>query len=263
MKERGLGLLAVAALVIIAAFLFFPRTVDKVEPLVETPPAPVQPAPAPPQEPAIKFPVPETPAPTPEKPLPSLDQSDQAVRYDLAGVIGADAVSKYVAADEIIRRIVSTVDNLPREKLALRLWPILPTAGKFAVLEQDGKILLNPENYSRYMPLVSVVAAVDVRQAASFYQQFYPLFQQAYRDLGYPSGYFNDRLVEVIDHLLATPELTGPIELVRPAVYYKYADPNLEKLSAGQKVVLRVGPENGALLQAKLREFRGQIAVTR
>jgi hypothetical protein len=260
MKERGLALIAIAAVVVIAAFLFFPRKTGKEETLPEPPPAPTQPAPAPPQESAIKFPVPESPAPVAEKPLPALGESDQAVRADLATVIGADAVSKFIAVDDVIRRIVSTADNLPREKLALRLSPILPTAGKFTVVEHDGKSELSPENYSRYMPVMAVVAAVDTRSAAAFYQHFYPLFQQSYRDLGYPTGYFNDRLVEVIDHLLATPEVPGPIELVRPAVYYKYADPKLERLSAGQKVILRIGPENGKLLKAKLTEFRKLIA---
>ncbi|MBI1732693.1 MAG: DUF3014 domain-containing protein [Gammaproteobacteria bacterium] len=258
MKERGLGLIAVAAIVIIAAFLFFPRKTAKVESLPEPPPALEQPVPVPSQEPAIKFPVPE--APPPEKPLPVLQQSDQPVREDIAALIGADAVAKFLAPEELIRRIVSTVDNLPREKLALRLWPVRPTAGKFAVLEQGGKTLIAPENPSRYQPFVAVMSAVDTRRAAGLYQHYYPLFQQAYRDLGYPSGYFNDRLVAVIDHLLATPEAPGAVELVRPAVYYKYADPKLEKLSAGQKILLRVGPDNAKLLRSKLAEFRGHIA---
>ncbi len=260
MKERGLGFVVIAAIVIIAAFLFFPRKAGKVETLPEPPPVPTQPAQAAPQEPAIKFPLTESPAPVGETLLPALGESDQAARADLATVIGADAVSKFVAAEDVIRRIVSTVDNLPREKLALRLWPILPTAGKFIVIEHDGKSESSPENYARYQPLLTVVAAVDSRRAAAFYQHFYPLFQQAYRDLGYPSGYFNDRLVEVIDHLLAAPEVTSPIELVHPSVYYKYADPDLEKLSAGQKVLIRIGPEHGKLVKAKLAEFRAQIA---
>lgn len=259
MKERGLGILAIAAVVVIAAFLFFPRTVDKVAPLPEPAPAPAQPAPAPPPEPAIQYPVPETPV-APERPLPGLDDSDAAVREDLAAVFGADAVAKFLAPDALVRRIVSTVDNLPREKLALRQWPVQPTAGKFAVREQDGVTTIAPENPSRYQAFVAVVAAVDARRAASFYQHFYPLFQQAYRDLGYPSGYFNDRLVAVIDHLLATPELAGPVELVRPVVYYKFADPELEAMSAGQKILLRLGPDNAKLVKAKLAEFRALVA---
>jgi hypothetical protein len=263
MKERGLGFIVIAAIVIIAAFLFYPRKTSKVESVPEPPaPAPVQPAPSPspPPEPAVKFPLPEAPQAVPEQPLPVLDQSDQPVHEDLSALLGADAAAKFLVPDALIRRIVSTVDNLPREKLALRLWPVKPVDGKFAVSEPGGRMQIAPENPARYQPFVAVVAAVDTMRAAAFYQHYYPLFQQAYRDLGYPSGYFNDRLVEVIDHLLATPVAPAVIDLVRPAVYYKFADPALEKLSAGQKILLRIGPDNARLIKAKLAEFRRHVA---
>jgi hypothetical protein len=104
-----------------------------------------------------------------------------------------------------------------------------------------------------------IVEAVDAKQLVALYVRFYPLFQQAYRDLGYPKGYFNDRLVEVIDHLLAAPEVTGPLRLVQPKVMYKFADPELEALSAGQKILIRVGSENATQLKAKLRAIRGEL----
>jgi hypothetical protein len=91
--------------------------------------------------------------------------------------------------------------------------------------------------------------------------RWYPLFQQAYRELGYPDGYFNDRLVEVIDHLLAAPEVKGPVALAKPWIMWEYADPKLEALSAGHKILVRVGPENAARLKAKLREVRRQVAA--
>jgi hypothetical protein len=92
------------------------------------------------------------------------------------------------------------------------------------------------------------------------YKQYYPLFQQAYVDLGYPEGYFNDRLVEVIDHLLATPDVTGPVMLRRPSVNYEFVDPELENRSAGQKMLIRIGPQNAAIVKVKLRELRNAIA---
>ena len=49
-----------------------------------------------------------------------------------------------------------------------------------------------------------------MQQVASLYLHFYPLFQQAYQSLGYPNGYFNDRLVATIDNLLAAPDVSGP-----------------------------------------------------
>jgi hypothetical protein len=87
----------------------------------------------------------------------------------------------------------------------------------------------------------------------------YPLFQQSYEDLGYPGKYFNDRLVQVIDHLLQAPEVTGPIRLVQPKVMFQYADPSLENSSAGQKLLIRMGPANERIIKQKLREFRAEI----
>ncbi|HKE94098.1 MAG TPA: DUF3014 domain-containing protein, partial [Povalibacter sp.] len=94
----------------------------------------------------------------------------------------------------------------------------------------------------------------------ALYKHFYPLFQQAYTELGYPDGYFNNRLVEVIDHLLETPEVTGPIRLTQPGVLYQFADPALEERSAGQKLLIRMGSDNAAALKLKLRELRREIA---
>jgi hypothetical protein len=104
------------------------------------------------------------------------------------------------------------------------------------------------------------------------YVRLYPLFQKAYEELGYPNRYFNDRLVEVIDHLLAAPEPAGPLRLVRPPVKgpielqgpyarYDFADPALESRSAGQKMMMRMGPENEKRLKAKLNEVRRQLVA--
>ena len=41
---------------------------------------------------------------------------------------------------------------------------------------------------------------------------------------------------------------------------YQYADPKLEALSSGQKLLLRIGPDNEATIKAKLRELRAAVA---
>src|SRR5690348_12735538 len=103
----------------------------------------------------------------------------------------------------------------------------------------------------------------DTPKLVQTYVHYYPLFQKAYVDLGYPNGYFNDRLVEVIDNLLATPEVKGPLKLTVPHVLYEYADAELQSRSAGQKLLLRMGPENAAKVKAKLREIREKVAKQR
>src|SRR5262249_50512589 len=121
-------------------------------------------------------------------------------------------------------------------------------------------LVLDPGNSVRYEALVGVMERIDAHALAEQYRRYYPLFQQAYRELGYPGGHFNDRLVEVIDHLLEAPEPKGPIHLVVTHVLYEYADPQLEDLSAGQKALVRIGPANEAKVKAKLRELRAEIA---
>ena len=67
---------------------------------------------------------------------------------------------------------------------------------------------------------------------------------------------------QVIDNLLATPQPQQPVDLVRPNVMYMYADPGLESRSAGQKLLMRMGPDNAAAIKAKLTELRAAITAS-
>jgi len=80
--------------------------------------------------------------------------------------------------------------------------------------------------------------------------------------LGYPKAYFNDRLVEAIDDLLAAPELAPGARLVQPKVLFEFADPVLQSRSAGQKIMMRIGTVNADPIKAKLGEIRRLVART-
>ena len=56
-------------------------------------------------------------------------------------------------------------------------------------------------------------------------------------------------------------ELDGPVELTRPNVMYTFADPTLEARPAGQKLLLRMGPDNADAIKAKLGELRAIITA--
>jgi hypothetical protein len=226
-------------------------------PPVKTEPAqPATQAPPAAAEPAIRNPIPES---GDTRPLPALKESDPDVRDSLVGVFGARSIAQFLVPENIVRHIVVTVDNLPRRKVAVELRPIKPTPGATATATQGDITTLGSANFERYAPLIKVVQNTDTKTLASVYFKLYPLFQQSYEDLGYPGQYFNDRLVEVIDDMLKTPEVQGPIQLTQPKVFYEYADPKLESRSAGQKLLLRMGPANEAVMKAKLRELRKAV----
>jgi hypothetical protein len=128
-------------------------------------------------------------------------------------------------------------------------------------MQTDAGVAIARENAARYWPYVRIAQAVPTDKLVALYARFYPLLQQQYEALGYPNGYFNDRVVQVIDHLLATPDVREPLVLVQPRVLYEFADPTLQDLSAGQKILLRMGAENRQEAKAKLREFRQAITA--
>ena len=246
------------------------------------PTVPVAPAPedaptaiAPPAEPAIQHPI-EAASAAEGAPLPALAQSDGFITGALGEVVKRRDMLTFLQLDSFAKRVVATVDNLARPHAAPLLWPVNPTPGRFSTLTGPSGAkgdVINPANAQRYTPMVNFIDSIDSAKAAAVYVRLYPLLQEAYVELGYPKGYFNDRVVTVIDHLLATPapggplrvrltEVKGPINPARPWVRYEFEDPKLEGLSSGQKLLIRTGPDNQARLQAKLRELRQRVAAS-
>ncbi len=206
------------------------------------------------------------PAPEPtqqsQEPLPQLDGSDDAVRAALVESLGKQPVEAFLVPKEFVRRLVALVDSLDRHPVPLEFRPLKHVAGlPIAQAQGPDLFVLQPEDAKRYTPWVTALQSVDTQKLADLYLRYYPLMQKAYEDLGYPGKYFNDRVVQIIDHLLAAPEVDGPIQLVRPKVLFQFADPALEQRSWGQKALIRMGQDNAAAVKAKLGEIRGRIAV--
>lgn len=193
-----------------------------------------------------------------------------SVEDALIELLGRKEVLSMLQIDDFPRRFAATVDNLGRASASPRLWPVNPTPGRFTTTTRGDVTTISADNARRYTPFVLLVESIDMRRAAATYLRLYPLIQQAYEDLGFPGRHFNDRLVEVIDVLLATPEIETPLKVVlptisgpvlpdRPWVLYAFDAPELKALTAGQKILLRMGPVNERRLKAKLAEIRGLI----
>jgi hypothetical protein len=191
-------------------------------------------------------------------PLPALTESDDALAAGLLELFGQKP-PEFIYLKDIVRRVVATVDNLPRDYAAPQLLPVKTLAGLPATEMIEGNLVLSPRNAARYQIYVRAAELVPPDQLVALYARFYPLFQEQYENLGYPGKHFNDRVVEVIDHLLATPDAPEPLRVVQPRVLYEFADPKLESLSAGQKMLLRVGKANRDKLRSKLQQLREAV----
>jgi hypothetical protein len=266
--------LALVALIAVAAgsYLYLTRTKPPAQPPAEPSSAPEASSAAAIQHPieAIAQDAPDEVAA--EQTLPPLEASDAVVEGAVTDLMGAGATVELVGSGAYIRKVVATVDNLARDRASARLWPVPPTPGRFSVRQEGDRTYLSAENFQRYTPFVSVAASVDTDKLVALYVRYYPLFQQAYEDLGYPGRYFNDRVIEVIDDLLATPDPGDTVELVlppqdptveveRPWVLYQYADPALQSASAGQKILIRMGSDNASRVKAVLGDLRKRLVA--
>jgi hypothetical protein len=244
-----------------ALWFFYPRDAAAPQPAAAPPPA-VTTASEP--EPEVRHPIGQVAVPPAEsvEPLPTLADSDAAALAALGALMAGTDPSTWLVPQFLVQRLVTTIDNLPKASMPRQVYAAQPVAGTLAVADADGRRWLDAANYARYDTAVAVFEGADSRQLVAAYVRFYPLFQQAWAELG-TGGQFNDRLVQVIDHLLVAPEIDGPIELVpaadgRPRL--AFADPRLEQASVGHKAMLRLGPDHAARVKTKLRQLRDLLA---
>ena len=241
-----------------AAYFYWRHAQVKPVVALQAPPPPPPPTPAPPK-PELQQVV-EAPS-TPQAALPPWDQSDRFMLDALAGLIGNKSLMRLFDTEAVVQHLVATVDNLPRRIVPANAMPLEPPQGKFIVEGGEDEWLLSARNATRYAPYIRIAEALQPEKLVEFYIRAYPLFQKAYEALGYPKQYFNDRLMVVIDDLLMAPEISEQIRLVRPKVYYLFADPEFEKRSAGQKIMIRIGGSNERKIKERLRQFRQLLAL--
>lgn len=243
----------------IAAYLYFQNSQPKPAPIsVEVPeikpPTPLSEMAAPKPRLVLDDP--------PEKlELPKLESTDHFMSNALASLVNNKALMNIFSSDQLIHNIVVTIDNLPRKKVSMRFMPIKKAPGKFIPMAGEETTVISPNNSARYTPYMQFAEAVDPKQLVDLYIQLYPLFQEAYEEIGYQDQYFNDRLIAVLDHLLASPEIQEPVQLVQPKFYYQYADSDHESRSIGQRILMRIGSDNAQIIKAKLQGIKQALML--
>jgi hypothetical protein len=259
-KKLWVGVVVVAVIAIGAGLLYwyYQTPVEVPPPALEEPKA-EKPSPPPVAEPGGEKPGESLPAPpvTAEIPLPDLNQSDEFARNMMKGLSPNSKLLDWLQISNIIRVIAASVDNVadglsPRPHLRF-----LSPGKAFTVDDKEGKLYLDPKSYRRYDLVADVFASLDAARTIKVYNGLKPLFQQAYRELGYPDRDFQDTLIQAMLRLLSTPVVKREILLTEAekGINYRIVDDYLENLSDAEKHLLRMGPENTRKIQKKLREM--------
>jgi hypothetical protein len=213
-----------------------------------------QPAAAPLPSPTLRA-ITLQPTVPPRADLPKLDSSDAFIRKLAAALSANPQWAKWLLTDGIVRRLVASADNVAEGRSPNPHLGFLAPKEPFRATERSEAPTIDAATYRRHDVVADVIASLDAKGCARLFEETRPLFQDAYKDLGYPDRKFEDTLAKAIRHLLATPE-PGAALAVRPSVKsWKLADPRLEALSPAQKQLLRMGPENVRKIKQKLREL--------
>ena len=192
--------------------------------------------------------------------LPSLVDSDTMLR-ELAGTLSRNPLlARLVATRGLVRNATLAVVQIGDGKT-----PAVP----LAVLRPPTRLQINgPQSgrvenasYARWEAATVALLSIPAADAARVYVNVKPLFDEAYRDLGYPNGDFDVALSKAIRTLEATPPSPADMVLLRGEGYFEHADSNLGSLQPVQKQLLLFGPENRARVQSWLRQLAAALEL--
>jgi hypothetical protein len=211
-------------------------------------------APPPGAEPAPAAPV------TPPEPEAEVTAEPAEVRSLLEAASPDETYRSWLAQEDLVRRAAVVVENLaegvsPRAELGF-LAPRQP----FSTVTRGGRTQIAPASYARYDRFADAIGSLDAAALAKAYRALRPALQTATRALG-SSTSIDAALARALARLDAAPVRDGAVDVISDEGLFVYGDPTLERLPEVEKHLLRMGPRNTRLVQAKARELRAAIGL--
>ena len=219
------------------------------EPKTSTPePEPVA-APAPLAEPVIPEPVVE--------PLPRLEESDEAVRDAIGSIPLGNAGQQYLMPGNIIERSASLIYLMAQGDVPYKLLPVARPKGAFPISDDGTRVIVDPAGFARYDAMGQWLRSLDIDALLVALDWFLPLFREAWSYYGEDEDAFDPAVLMTLDMIISTPQIDlSEARLIRKEAVWIYEDPTIEALAPLQKQVLRMGPDNAAVMRAKAAEAR-------
>jgi hypothetical protein len=229
--------IAALALAVVAAGAWY-----VMRPRAEAPPPPAPP--------------PQAEARPPDAPLPPAQDSDSRIRSALASASTKNELREWLSTEpDLLDRWAVIADNLAEDASPRKQLQRLAPRGPFKVVETKSGARIDPRGYERYNSFAEVVASVDAHAFAAVVREMHPMLESAYHKLGYPDRSFDSVATRALQRLAGAPVVEGPVELKPKGALWQFADEKLESQGPVEKHLLRMGPRNTKLIQAKAREI--------
>lgn len=195
--------------------------------------------------------------------LPDLDASDGFVRRLVTGLSSRPRLASWLVSDELVHRFVVSMVNLSGGMSPASELQDLAPEGEFQAIEAGPREVIDAASYQRYDAFAETFASLDTGGTAELYHQLHPLFLEAYRSLGMGDVSFDEVVDRAFSNLLTAEIRETPYEVRLEEGVYVFTDERIETQSEAAKQLIRMGPENARIFQAKLREIAEAIAVRR
>lgn len=183
------------------------------------------------------------------------EEGDELLRSLAARGSKSPELSGWLAAPNILQRVAAASRLIADGKSPRPVLTFIEIEDDFAVEERGNRVFISPRAYARYDGLVRAFTSMDPGYAARSYVDLRRHFDAAFAQVARPGERFDDVLAAAIQRLISVKVPEGQVELVPVGAIYTFKDPELEGLTAAEKHVLRMGPENAAALQKWLERF--------
>ena len=153
---------------------------------------------------------------------------------------------------------MAIVDALRRGEVPYKLLPVGRPSKPFPISDDGLRVTMDPSGFSRYDGFAQWVNGIDVLAIVELLNDYEQIATEALSRMGVGDFDIRSAVLAATTEILATP-IAHRAELMKREANWVYMDPELEALSSLQKQVLRMGPDNSAIVQAKARELRGAL----
>jgi hypothetical protein len=187
------------------------------------------------------------------------ETADAYAREIIESVNGGKALAQFVAGDYIVERAVAIIDALRRGEVPYKLLPVSRPSKPFLISDDGLRVTMDPSNFNRYDVFAQWVNGIDVLAIVELLNEYEQIATEALSRMGVGDFDIRSAVLAATTEILATPIAPESAELMKREANWVYMDPELEALSSLQKQVLRMGPRNSEIIQAKARELRGAV----
>ncbi|UYL09913.1 DUF3014 domain-containing protein [Bdellovibrio sp. SKB1291214] len=171
---------------------------------------------------------------------------------------GKEEGQELLRLENFVRHFVLMFENATETKIPAQASIFESVNGDFKTTTLGDKVQISEQNFRRYDSYAELLKSADLKKLVSFYQRMYPLLQAGYAEMG-RKGYFNDRVVDVLDQIIGAKDPSLDTSLVIDGGRFVFEDAELEAAPAVQKVLFRIGPAHSALVKERMKELRALL----